>query len=148
MTGPPGEVVAAPPPQRGGHHTTNPKPTNTTTSGSRTVNATRNQWISSSRQVAWWPVHEFVVHLVAQVGHLPVAGTPAWQALSDDDPRKLLSLAVAGEHYVLRVETAQEAMAEASRAVAAAADWPQVAREVHARSSFRANHPWAKRVLA
>lgn len=84
----------------------------------------------ASQQVSWWPTHEFITALVANVNNLPVAGTPAWQVLSDDDPAKLLALAVAGEHHVLRVETAQEAFAESSRAIAEAEDWAAVARRV------------------
>lgn len=77
----------------------------------------------ASQQVSWWSTHEFITALVANVNNLPVAGTPAWCALSDNDPAKLIALAVAGEHHVLRVETAQNAMAEASRVVAASPNW-------------------------
>lgn len=124
-----------------------PKP-HPAASGDRAGNSTAGQSISSS-QVSWWPVHEFIKAVVAQanVGPLPLAGTPAWMQLRDDDPRKLLAVAVDGEHHVLRTESAQVALAEASRAVAAAADWPEVAREVHARTNFRATRPWAKRVV-
>lgn len=82
-----------------------------------------------SRSVAWWPVHEFIAALVDQANNIPVAGTPAWCALADTDPVKLLSVAVAGEFHVLRMETAQEARCEASRAVSAAADWRGVGRD-------------------
>jgi hypothetical protein len=75
-------------------------------------------------------------------------GTPAWCELDDDDPRKLLALAEFGLHHVVRVEVAQQARADASRAVSAAADWPAVAREIHARNAFRAERPWSKRVVA
>lgn len=78
---------------------------------------------SASRAVAWWPVHEFMAALLAQANDLPLAGTPAWCSLSDGDPRKLLALAAAGEHHVLRVEMAQEALADASKAIAASTDW-------------------------
>lgn len=101
-----------------------------------------------SKSVAFWPVHEFVSALVALVDTLPVAGTPAWQAMADGDPRKLLAVAVAGEHHVLRVETAQEAQAEASKAVAASADWSTVSREIAQRRAFRAANPWSKREVA
>lgn len=84
----------------------------------------------ASQQVSWWPTHEFITALVAQANNLPIAGTPAWCALTDDDPHKLIALAVAGEHHALRVETAQEAMAESSRSVAASGDWSTVARGV------------------
>lgn len=102
--------------------------------------------MTSSQQASWWPVHEFITELVAQANNLPVAGTPAWCALADNDPLKLLSLAAAGEHHVLRVETAQEARAEASRDVAAAADWRAISRDIQQRAHFRASHTWAKRV--
>jgi hypothetical protein len=99
----------------------------------------------TSRSVAWWPTHEFITALVAQYNDLPEAGTPRWCALSDTDPRKLIALAAAGEHHVLRMEIAQEARAEASKAIAAAADWPVVAREIQQRTEFRASRPWAVR---
>lgn len=82
----------------------------------------------ASQQVSWWSTHTFITELVANVNNLPVAGTPAWCALSDTDPAKLIALAVAGEHHVLRVETAQEALAEASRAVAASTNWSTVGK--------------------
>ncbi len=84
----------------------------------------------ASRSVSWWEVHQFVAAAVAQAEHLPDAGTPAWCSLADDDPAKLLAVAVAGEHHVLRVEIAQEQHADASKAVSAAADWKQAAREL------------------
>ncbi|MDO2354674.1 DUF2742 domain-containing protein [Mycobacterium avium] len=123
------------------------KPTTpATASDSAGLYSTAPHGVSSS-QVSWWPTHEFLVHLVAQVDTLPVAGTPAWQALSDDDPQKLLSLAVAGEHHVLRAEAAQEALAEASRAISGAADWRAISQEIRRRNAFRASHPEAKRVV-
>ncbi|OBI92089.1 hypothetical protein A5661_26400 [Mycobacterium asiaticum] len=86
--------------------------------------------------MSWWLVHDFITAAAAQanLGPLPWAGTPAWCELADGDPRKLLSLAVAGEHHVLRVETAQEQHAEASKAIAAAADWSQISRDIRRRS--------------
>lgn len=89
-----------------------------------------------SQQVSWWPVHEFLEAAVAQANHgpLPIAGTPAWCALSDGDPRKLLSVAIAGQHHVLRVEVAQEHRAEASREIAAAGDWSALAGRIRNRN--------------
>lgn len=90
----------------------------------------------ASRQVSWWPVHEFVEAAVAQAnGSLPAAGTPSWCELSDGDPRKLLAVAVAGEHHVLRMEVAQQAQADASSSVSAAADWSKISREIRQRRS-------------
>ena len=95
---------------------------------------------TANRQVAWWPVHEFLAAALAQAncGPLPLAGTPAWGVLADDDPAKLLALAVAGEHAALRWETEQQQRAEASKAVAAAVDWPQLARDMHQRATATA----------
>lgn len=92
-----------------------------------------------SQQRAWWPVHEFLEAVLQQAncGPLPAAGTPSWCEIADGDPRKLLAVAIDGEHHVLRVETAQEQRAEASKAVAAASDWPQISREIRRRSGVR-----------
>lgn len=90
----------------------------------------------SSQQRAWWPVHEFITALVQQCGAaLPPAGTPEWCELADGDPRKLLALALDGEHHVLRVETAQMARAEASREIAAAANWTAMATRIRNRDN-------------
>jgi hypothetical protein len=84
----------------------------------------------ASTQVSWWETHLFITALVAQASHLPPAGTPAWCALDDTNPDKLLALALAGQHHVLRVETAQEALAQASQAISASTDWNTVAQRV------------------
>lgn len=85
-----------------------------------------------SRQVSWWPCHQFLEAAVAQAncGPLPLAGTPSWQALADTDIRKLLALAEAGVYSALRWETSQEAHSDASKTIAAAEDWPAVARQI------------------
>lgn len=95
--------------------------------------------VPQSQQRAWWPVHQFLEAVVAQAnyGPIPAAGTPSWCALADGDPRKLLSVAVEGEHHVLRIEAAQEAAAEASKVIAAETDWPQIARDIRRRSEVR-----------
>ncbi|HME16031.1 MAG TPA: DUF2742 domain-containing protein [Mycobacterium sp.] len=104
----------------------------------------------ASQQVSWAETHRFIETVVAKAnaGPLPWAGSPAWCELSDGDPRKLLALAAAGEHHVLRVEVAQTARAEASRAVAAAADWPKIARENKQRNDFYAARPWLRRAAS
>ncbi|WP_100484949.1 DUF2742 domain-containing protein [Mycobacteroides abscessus] len=81
----------------------------------------------ASLEVSWWAVHEFIIAVVRQANtSLPIAGTPAWCALADGDPRKLLALAVAGEHHVLRIELDQDARNQASKAIAAAIDWGRI----------------------
>jgi len=100
-----------------------------------------------SRQVDWWSCHTFIDAMVRQasVGPLPIAGSPSWCELAEGDPRKLLALAAAGEHHVLRVETAQQALTETSHHIAVAADWPSIAREIQQRRSFYADRPWLRR---
>lgn len=88
-----------------------------------------------SSQVSWWATHVFITEMVAQANTtmLPWAGTPAWRALDDADPRKLLALAVAGEHWILRTEIGQEERAQAAEDVWGGENWSQVARQVQRR---------------
>ena len=101
-----------------------------------------------SRQVSFWSVHEFVQRYLDTAGHFPAAGTPAWCAQPGGDRRKWAALLDAAQHHVLRVETAQEQHAEASRAVADAADWTAIAREAAQLAEFRSARPWSKRVAS
>lgn len=89
----------------------------------------------ASQEVSWWSVHLFIEAVVAQANTspLPTAGTPAWSALSDGDPRKLLALACAGEHWVLRTEIGQEQRAQAAEDVWGGENWTVVARKVQRR---------------
>jgi hypothetical protein len=64
-----------------------------------------------------------------------MVGNPAWCALPDDDPRKVAAIYDAAQHHALRVETAQTALAEASRHVSEAADWSRIAREIRDRQA-------------
>jgi hypothetical protein len=100
-----------------------------------------------SQQVSWWSVHEFVAAAIQQadISSWPMAGTPAWCALPDGDPRKWVALFVAGEHWSLRMETNQQLLADASKEVAGSADWSRVAFELRSLDSFRGTRPWAKR---
>ena len=84
--------------------------------------------VASSQQVSFWEVHVFVKAILAQAnsGAYPLLGTPAWCALAYDDPGKILSVLDAGQHHALRIELAQEAAAEASKAISAAEDWRAV----------------------
>jgi len=88
-----------------------------------------------SQQRSWWPVHEFIEAVVRQAncGPIPAAGTPTWCGLSDGDPLKLFSLAVDGEHHVLRVETAQLARAAAAHDISLCTDWSAVACSIRRR---------------
>lgn len=64
-----------------------------------------------------------------------MVGSLPWQHLPTDDPVKLAAILDAARHWALRVDTAQDAMAEASHAISAAADWPAEARWIQRRRS-------------
>jgi hypothetical protein len=103
---------------------------------------------TESQQVSWWSVHQFVSAVLDQANGWPMAGTPRWCALADGDPRKLAALFDAAQHWILRVETCQQARAEAGKAVAAGVDWTRIAQEVRNRAEFEAAHAWVKRVAS
>lgn len=102
--------------------------------------------VIGARSVSWWETYVFVDALVRQQGNtLPTAGTPEWCGLAEGDPRKLLALAAAGVHHVLRIEIAQQEQAAAAKAISAAADWSGIAGEVRRRHDFYGSKPWLKR---
>jgi Protein of unknown function (DUF2742) len=101
-----------------------------------------------SSAVSWSSVHEHVAPMLEQVGSWPMVGTPAWCALPDDDPAKWAALLDAAQHWALRVETCQEARAEASHAISAAVDWSDVADEAMDLRKFYAEKPWLRREIA
>ncbi len=100
----------------------------------------------ASPQVSWWSLHEHIAPLLNRVGDWPTVGTPQWCELDDGDPRKLAAIFDAAQHHALRLELNQEAHAQASRDIAAAVDWPALAREINQRTDFYAARPWLKRV--
>ncbi|GLE53732.1 DUF2742 domain-containing protein [Mycobacterium montefiorense] len=98
-----------------------------------------------SRQVAWFEVHLLVAPWLATVDSWPVAGTPAWCALDDHDPAKWAAVLDAAQHAVLHWDASQQARADASREISAAADWSAIARSIADREAFYAERPWLKR---
>ena len=101
-----------------------------------------------NQQVSWWDVHEFVAPHLDAVGSYPMAGTPAWCALDDTDPRKWAALLDAAQHWALRVETCQEAEIEASHAISAALDWGRIGRYLRDEAEFYKQKPYLKRKFA
>ncbi|OQZ88137.1 hypothetical protein BST11_24335 [Mycobacterium alsense] len=83
----------------------------------------------------WFSVNVFVVPMLNQAGSWPLAGSPAWRQLPDEHPAKLAAVLDGGRHHALRVDTAQAALAEASQAISAAADWAAVARDIRRRNA-------------
>jgi Protein of unknown function (DUF2742) len=96
-----------------------------------------------SQQVDWWSVHDFVAAVLNQVNNWPLLGTPSWCSLANDDPAKWAALLDAAQHHALRIETAQQALREASHDISAAADWSGLAREIRSR-----NESYIKRVAS
>ena len=95
----------------------------------------------------WWTVHEFV----APSSQRPVRGRwsapPNGALLDDDDPRKIAAIFDSARHWALRIETCQEAYADAGSEISAAADWSRIAQYIRVEREFYAAHPWMKRVV-
>ena len=66
----------------------------------------------------------------------------------DADPAKWAALLDAAQHWALRVETCQEARADASRTVSGALDWSALAHEIVQRAEFYAARPWLRRAAS
>lgn len=86
-----------------------------------------------SRQIGWWSVYELLAPLL---GDRPPAlpGTPTWQQLPADHPDKWRALLWSAVWWSLAQDTRQEASADASREIAAAADWSNLARRITSRN--------------
>lgn len=95
--------------------------------------------------VNWEPVYRLVAPVLGLFESWPLVGSVEWCRLADDDPRKWVAVLDGGQHWALRIEGHQRALAEASKAVAASADWAAVSREVRQRAEFRKANPWAVR---
>ena len=89
---------------------------------------------AGSREVCWWAVHLFVERQIESVDDWPLAGSPAWVALDDADPRKLASVLSAGRHWALRIETAQAASIAASHAISSGENWALAAQRIRTRA--------------
>ena len=77
-----------------------------------------------SRQVNnWYETFRYAERLAASHGAsldpTLIAGTPRWCGMADHDARKLLALILGGVRDALRNDTAQEQMADASKAISA-----------------------------
>jgi hypothetical protein len=101
-----------------------------------------------SRQVNWWEVHTFAAPISAAVDSWPLIGTKQWCELSDDDPRKIAAIFDSAQHWALRIETCQQAYADAGAEISAAAPWSRIAQYLRAEREFYAAHPWMKREVS
>jgi hypothetical protein len=89
----------------------------------------------ASTAVDWFVVHTFVLPLLDEVGSWPVAGSPPWVALADDDPRKIAALYDAARHHALRMDT--EPRDQAARDISTAEDWRKLAAELRDHQAIR-----------
>jgi Protein of unknown function (DUF2742) len=94
------------------------------------VNADDTATQPHSAAVSWWSVHEWVAPLLDNLDCWPMVGTPEWCALPDRHPAKIAAVYDAARHWALRVETGQEAVAEASQAISAVVDWAALASRI------------------
>ncbi|MCF3939070.1 DUF2742 domain-containing protein [Gordonia tangerina] len=99
-------------------------------------------------------VRNYVQRLVGEHGGpAPIAGSPTWCALSDDNPAKLLAVLHCGTRWVLEEAMAsidERRLAEKAAAVevSQAADWARVGSEIRRRDEWLRTHPWAKREVS
>lgn len=82
--------------------------------------------MNGSRQVTYLPVYELLAPLLGDPGLVP--GTPAWCQLDDDSPEKWQAVLWAAMWWAVAEDARQAALAEASRSVAAEADWSRIGR--------------------
>jgi hypothetical protein len=101
---------------------------------------------NSGTAVSWLSVHEWVTARITP--GFPMAGTAAWCLLPDDHPLKLSAVLDGGQHWALRIEGNQEALADASKAIAGAVDWRCVANELAQLTAYRAANPWSRREVS
>ena len=88
-----------------------------------------------SRAVSWAPVWDLLAPVLGPPGLTP--GTPAWCALPDDDGDKWEAVLWACLWWVVAEDARQDAKAEASRAISAAAEWAAASREIHQLNAAR-----------
>jgi hypothetical protein len=98
--------------------------------GASSGNQTSDIHCSPSSQVRWWDFHEWVQPFLDAAGEWPLVGSQPWFDLAYDDPAKWASLLDAAQHWALRIETCQQALADTSRDICAAADWKAIASEM------------------
>jgi len=80
----------------------------------------------NSRQVAYLPVYELLSPLLGDPGLVP--GSPVWCQLDGTDPAKWQAVLWAAVWWAVAEDARQSELADASKQVAASADWSQIGR--------------------
>jgi hypothetical protein len=105
-------------------------------------------YATASQQVSWLAVHDFVMPKLQLVGDWPMVGSPAWCQLDDRNRVKWAAALDAAQHWALRIETAQQASADAATAIATCGtDWAAVAKRSVIRTAYLEARPWMQRVV-
>ncbi len=82
--------------------------------------------MTSSWQVSSEQVHLFLAPHLGDPGLIP--GTPRWVDLDDGDPEKWRAILWPVVYWAVDQDARQTALAEASRAISMAVDWPRIVR--------------------
>jgi hypothetical protein len=131
-------------------HLSNPTPSSPKTPAVVSRCAAREP--TSSRQVAWYEVYEFLTWAAQRYGvdmwDWPEAGTPAWNLLDNSDPRRMLGALAGGVYWATRIDTLQAELAEASQQISTMANWGEVGQQIRGRKEFFAEHPWLRRAAS
>jgi len=87
-----------------------------------------------ARAVDLLEVHRLVAPILTQIKSWPAAGTLPWQQLANTDPAKWAAILDAARYGALHMQLRQEALADASHEIAAAANWSTLARRMRDRA--------------
>lgn len=96
-----------------------------------TRSTTLTEFLTVTQAVDFYEVHRLVTPILAQVETWPAAGTLPWNQLRNTDPAKWAAVLDAARYGVLQMQLRQEALADASREIACAADWAALAQRIH-----------------
>jgi len=96
---------------------------------------------TTARTVDFWSVHCYVAPALVAAADWPMLGTLDWQRLDAADPAKTAAALDAAQHWALRVETAQAAVAQAAQDISTSADWAHEARHLRTRRDCAAYIP-------
>lgn len=124
------------------------RPAPETSPGDRAERNAQRRPDTSSREVDWFAVAQFVAPLIAGFDRLPIPGTPAWCELSDHDPVKLAACLLYVRYWAFDAACRQETEIQASHDISAAADWAAIGRRIRDEAEFYRDHPHLKRAPA
>ena len=90
--------------------------------------AQRGGGTPQSREVSCVPVYQLLSPLLGDPSLIP--GTPVWCELDDTDPAKWQAILWAAVWWTVDQDARQAAAGDASRELASAADWSEIAQHI------------------